>query len=66
MIYDFSLKNVAHGYKQMLKIWEKIGFGTLLNSLHFQCDTFFQHRLNFTFSSFNKPPPPKKNNTTYF
>lgn len=28
----------------------------LLTSLHFQCDTFFQHTLNFTFSSFNKKP----------
>lgn len=33
----------------------------LLTSLHFQCDTFFQHTLNFTFSSFNK-----KTDTTYF
>lgn len=25
-----------------------------LTSLHFQCDTFFQHTLNFTFHLFNK------------
>lgn len=27
-----------------------------LTSLHFQCDTFFQHTLNFTFHLFNKKP----------
>lgn len=34
------------------KIKEKKSFLKFLTSLHFQCDTSFQHTLNFTFSSF--------------
>lgn len=45
----------------MFETIKKKNDSELLTALHFQCDTFFQHTLNFTFSYFNK-----KTDTTYF
>lgn len=53
--------NNKHNVEKNNKKKKKKNDSELLTSLHFQCDTFFQHTLNFTFSSFNK-----KTDTTYF
>lgn len=62
MVSDFlprTLKMFATDKHYVVKTKEN--YSEPLTSLNIQCDTFFQHTLNFTFAYFNK-----KTDTTYF